>query len=119
MPDLERLRAMGVDTDEGLAFCADDAEFYEEMLTEFLRESDRRTEDLRRFYESENWRDYAICAHSLKSTARMVGLTALSAQARELELAAKADDAETIRRLHDGLTASCAETVRKLAEIVG
>lgn len=89
MLDTERLISAGIDTEEGLAYCAEDPEFYEEMLDEFLRESETKNEELRRFRESSDLARYGICAHSLKSTSAMIGAKAFSEQAREMEMACK------------------------------
>ena len=108
MANLEALREYGVDTDEGLAYCADDPAFYEEMLGEFLSEGEGRLADLRAFFEARDWENYAICAHSVKSTSRMIGAKALSERARELELAGKAEDAAAIEGAHAAFLAEYA-----------
>ena len=100
MANLEALREYGVDTDEGLAYCADDPAFYEEMLGEFLSEGEGRLADLRAFFEARNWKSYAVCAHSVKSTSRMIGAKTLSERARELELAGKAENAAAVEDAH-------------------
>ena len=100
MPDLEALQTLGLHTDEGLACCADDPEFYEEMLAEYADEASARIAQLQGQYDAADWKNYGISAHSVKSTSRMIGALALSERAKELEFAAKADDAETIRSLH-------------------
>ena len=55
MLDTEALHRIGIDTEEGIAYCADDPEFYEDMLREYLQESDGRAADLRRFYALQDW----------------------------------------------------------------
>ena len=39
MLNLQGLRALGLDVEEGMAYCADDEDFYEEMLDEYVREA--------------------------------------------------------------------------------
>lgn len=95
------LRALEIDMAEGLACCADDPEFYEEMLGEYAAEGPARAEELQRFYEAADWADYAIRAHSVKSTSRMIGADAFAERARILETAAKAGDAAAVRAAHD------------------
>ncbi len=114
MANLEALREYGVDTDEGLAYCADDPEFYEEMLGEFLSEGEGRLADLRTFFETHDWKSYAICAHSVKSTSRMIGAKALSERARELELAGKAEDAAAVECAHAAFLAEYAALLNRL-----
>ena len=100
MPDFEALQALGLHTDEGLACCADDPEFYEEMLAEYAAEAPVRVAQLEEQFDAADWKNYGISAHSVKSTSRMIGALALSERAKELEFAAKAGDAETIRGAH-------------------
>ncbi len=38
MLDTEALHRIGIDTEEGIAYCADDPEFYEDMLREYLQD---------------------------------------------------------------------------------
>ena len=101
MPDTKALHRIGIDTEEGIAYCADDAEFYEDMLREYLQESDGRAADLRRFYASQDWSQYGLCAHTVKSTSKMIGAKAVSELAREMELACRSRDAASVLAGHD------------------
>lgn len=112
MATLDQLRALGLDVDEGLACCAQDEDFYREMLGEFAAEGERGAQKLAAGLAAGDWGSYALCAHSLKSTSRMIGAAALSEQARALEAAARVGDAAAIRAGHaaflSALTALCA-----------
>lgn len=112
MAELAKLRALGIDPEEGLAYCADDAEFYAEMLAEYVSASQAGLADLERFFTEGNWQRYGILAHSLKSTSRTIGAAALSERARELELAAKEGKLELLTARHAGFAAA----YRALAE---
>ena len=101
MPDAKALHRIGIDTEEGIAYCADDAEFYEDMLREYLQESDGRAADLQRFYASQDWSQYGLCAHTVKSTSKMIGAKAVSELAREMELACRRRDAASVLAGHD------------------
>ena len=101
MLDTEALHRIGIDTEEGIAYCADDPEFYEDMLREYLQESDGRAADLRRFYASQDWSQYGLCAHTVKSTSKMIGAKAVSELARKMELACRSRDAASVLTGHD------------------
>ena len=101
MLDTEALHRIGIDTEEGIAYCADDPEFYEDMLREYLQESDGRAADLRRFYASHDWSQYGLCAHTVKSTSKMIGAKAVSELAREMELACRSRDPASVLPGHD------------------
>ena len=100
MANLHMLMEIGVDTDEGLACCADDVEFYEEMLKEYVSESKTGLDELNRFYTMQDWEHYGIRAHTTKSTSRMIGAVSFSEIAREMEFAAKEGRAEAIIMNH-------------------
>ena len=100
MPDLQKLRALGIDTEEGLLYCAEDPEFYREMLLEYADEAQTGLEELARFFAARAWDRYGIRAHSVKSTSRLIGAQGLSAQSRSLEAAAKEGAADVILAEH-------------------
>lgn len=100
MTDLELLKGIGIDTEEGLAFCADDPEFYEEMLEEYISESDEKINSLEGHFKEKDWANYGICAHSMKSTSRMIGAKDFSVHALEMEMAAKEGNAAAIEENH-------------------
>ena len=100
MADLQKLQALGIDTEEGLIYCAEDPDFYGEMLLEFAAGAQAGIEELERFFTAQAWDRYQIRAHSIKSTSRMIGAQALSVQAHSLELAAKEGDADAILSAH-------------------
>jgi HPt (histidine-containing phosphotransfer) domain-containing protein len=119
MPDFEALQALGLHTDEGLACCADDPEFYEEMLAEYAAEAPARIATLREQFDAADWKNYGISAHSAKSTSRMIGALVLSERAKELEFAAKANDAETIRGTHEPFLRDCELLAGQLEKLLG
>ena len=100
MRNTAELQIIGIDTEEGIACCADDPEFYEEMLEEFVQESQQQIKDLVRFYEARDWKNYGIRAHSIKSSSRMIGAKRLSEMARTMEAAAKAGDGDAVDSSH-------------------
>ena len=106
--DVAKLRIIGIDAEEGLAYCADDEEFYDEMLDEYVHESREKLEELIAAFGSRDWDRYRISAHSLKSTSRMVGAKDISGKAYELEIAAKAGDESAIEALHSEFVDECA-----------
>ena len=53
-----------------------------------------------RFYENEDWKNYTIKVHAIKSSARIIGATEFGEEAQRLENAGKSDDTEYIRQHH-------------------
>ena len=90
----------GVDISHGLRYCSDDQEFYAQLLAEYAKNTDDRILELREFYDKENWHEYSIRVHAIKSTSKMIGATAISDMAKKLEEYSKGGDEAAIRRLH-------------------
>ena len=101
MLNLQGLRALGLDVEEGMAYCVDDEDFYEEMLGEFVLEAQAGLEDLTQGYASRDWGRYALRAHTIKNTSRMIGAKEMSEKARQLENSAKMDPEEMIPSMHE------------------
>ncbi len=99
----DRLAQSGINVDVGLDYCAGDEDFYREMLRLFSAQGEEKRTEIAALYESANWPDYAIKVHALKSTSLTIGAEALSAQAKELELAGKRSDVDFIRAHHHAL----------------
>ena len=100
---LARLAQAGLDVETGLRYCAGEEGFYREMLRMFSAQSGEKREELDALFESGVWADYAVKAHALKSTSLTIGAEALSAQAKELELAGKRGDGDFIQARHAAL----------------
>ena len=79
----------------------------------FCAQGREKRAEIASLYERENWPDYAVKVHALKSTSLTIGAEALSAQAKELELAGKRGDEDFIRANHpalmDAYDAICAQ----------
>ena len=97
------LRSVGIEPKSGLKYCQDDEVFYRAMLAEYAYGELEKAHNLQKSYEAENWHDYSIYVHALKSSSRMVGAAALSMRAAKLEAAANAVDSGTIHTEHDSM----------------
>lgn len=113
----DRLSQAGVSVELGLDYCGGDENFYREMLRMFSSQGEEKRAEIVSLYESANWADYAVKVHALKSTALTIGAEALSAQAKELELAGKRGDTDYIRDRHPALLRAYEELCGQLAGI--
>lgn len=78
-----------VEEDLGIQYCGGSEDVYMEVLAEFC---DVAQEDLRKIeeaYEQEQWKDYAILTHGLKSSSLSIGAKKLSEEAAGLEKSGK------------------------------
>ncbi len=113
----EQLAQAGINVELGLDYCCGEENFYREMLRIFCSQSEEKRTEIVSLYESANWADYAIKVHALKSTSLTIGAEALSAQAKELEMAGKKGDADYIREHHAALLCAYKELCAHIAGI--
>lgn len=116
--NLESLKSIGINTEDGLAYCAEDEEFYGEMIEEYITEKDDRAKELAESFDERNWDRYRIAAHSIKSTSRMIGAEDMSEAARSMEQAAKDNDEEKLLSEHALFLGEYLKFVEKLGAAV-
>ena len=101
--DIDILRKYGIDVDAGLNYCAGDESLYFEMLSDFIGTCEGKIAETDRLYQDENWHDYEVAVHALKSNAKLIGATSASKLAKELEEAAAGNDTGFITGHHEAL----------------
>jgi signal transduction histidine kinase/CheY-like chemotaxis protein/HPt (histidine-containing phosphotransfer) domain-containing protein len=99
------LNANGINTADGLTYCADDEEFYREILNDYANSSDDRIKELEEACAAMDLDNYTIKVHALKSVAKTVGDKNVFEMAYALEMAAKGKDSETVQKKHPDLIA--------------
>ena len=104
-----------IDINKGIEGCGSEESFLS-VLEVFYRTADQKADEIERFYTEEDWENYTIKVHALKSSARIIGAADLSEAARELEEAGNARDLETIKRDTESLLAGYRELCGKLSE---
>ncbi|MCR5762132.1 MAG: response regulator, partial [Treponema sp.] len=72
-------------------------------VTKYYASIEEKSKELQDFFESENWKDYGIKVHALKSTSRLIGAMELSKMAENLELCAENGAIEEIKAKHKDL----------------
>ena len=105
-----------LDTKNALLYCANSQEFYREMLETFVKEN--RMGMIQRYFSQEDWKNYAVQVHALKGTARTIGAAELSERALDLEMAAKREDINELRRKHGPCMICYGELRQKLAMLL-
>lgn len=96
----ETLGDCGVDVGQGLKYCQDDRDFYDQLLLEYAKDGGKKVKELQAFYEDGKWKDYAIRIHAVKSTSKLIGAVKLSDTARLLEEASKQENVDELRKTH-------------------
>ncbi len=106
-------RCPDITLEVGLKYCMDSKDFLIQMLTAFT--DAKKADKIQAKFDAEDWKNYQILVHALKSTSLSIGAEALSAAAKNLELAAKDGAIEEIRANHAALMAD----YKKVREEIG
>ena len=88
----------GVDVKAGLKRYANDRDRYLRALLFVWEDGVKQVKRIRDDLEKEDYRSYAIEAHSVKGLALGIGAYTVSEMAKELEYAALSNDAETVKK---------------------
>ncbi|MBR4719267.1 MAG: response regulator [Lachnospiraceae bacterium] len=91
-----------IDAGKGIVNCGS-SEDYDSILDIFRESYGLKSEELNSLYASEDWENYTVKVHALKSSAFIIGADGLGELARELENAGKADNIDHIRAGHEHL----------------
>jgi len=103
-----------LDTSMGLSCCADDLALYKDILSEYM--NDNRVEELNRYFNKQDWKNYIVDAHGLKSASLSIGAMSLSEEAKRLEISAKSEDYETVVKYHEDTMKHYEEILEKLKQ---
>lgn len=85
-----------IDKELGTDNCGNEETFWQ-VLQIFYESIDENIDQICGLYDSEDWKNYTVQVHSLKSTAMLCGAKELAEEARALEMAGKSDDIAYIR----------------------
>jgi len=93
----------GIDGKTALTYCGGSIEDYIELANIYYETGLKYYDDLKNYYKQEDWKNYSIITHSIKSTSKTIGALQLSSLAYKEEMASKQLDIETINKYHDSL----------------
>ncbi len=113
------LEQAGIHIRSGLQYCVNDMAFYRELLLKFAGDAGKKQEDMAGFFAREDWENYRIMVHALKSTARMIGADELSGLAKGLEDVVKNGETAYIREHHKELLARYRDTEQSIWRAFG
>ncbi|MBQ4405004.1 MAG: response regulator [Selenomonadaceae bacterium] len=97
-----------VNLEVGLKYCMDSKEFMVQMLTTFA-DGGKKAAKIEEKFAAQDWKNYQILVHALKSTSLSIGAEKLSEAAKTLEMAAKNGAEEEILTKHGALMADYAK----------
>nr|MCR5674775.1 response regulator [Lachnospiraceae bacterium] len=108
----------GINGAVGVKNCGSE-ELYRETLGIYYEAIDRKADQIDALYEAQDWPNYTIEVHAVKSTSRIIGAAEFGERAQELENAGKAGDIDFIRERHEQFVAdyrAFKETLRPVCE---
>ena len=114
-----KLRAAGIDPAVGLGYCQEDDALYLSLLEEYAAGAREKLQSLERYYDEEDWNDYAVVVHAVKSSSRMIGAAALSDIAAGQEKAADAKDRSLVEKNHLHMMTLYGEVTHAIRSAIG
>ncbi|MCH5188378.1 MAG: response regulator, partial [Oscillospiraceae bacterium] len=81
-----------LDIATGLSYMGGSEEIYKDALSLYVKTGDEKLALIARLFEQEDWKNYVIEVHALKSTSLSIGAARLSELAKALEAAGKAGE---------------------------
>ena len=110
----------------GVQYCVGSTEFYKEMLELYCNGYDEHTVKIEEAYHTEDWNNYTVFVHALKSTSLNIGGEQLSQAAKELEYAGRAiresdhveENKAFIKEHHDVVMRLYRDTVREAKNLI-
>ena len=88
-----------INVEMGLEYSAGMTDLYKEILMTFNQLRDDKQKKIQEAFDAQDWKNYTIYVHALKSTALSIGGEKTSAVAKELEMAGKILTAKTSSEL--------------------
>ena len=110
----EEIQVGDLDVKQALLYCGGRGA-YLEILERCCEEGAQERQLLEELYEKQDWKNYTIKVHALKSTMRSIGAMPLFEKAKALETAAKSEDVNFILDRHKDMIA---EHIRVMEELV-
>lgn len=96
---LEELSKAGIHVNQGITYCGD-KEGFREIAGIFHAEGAKRKALLQQYFNEQDWKNYVITAHALKSNSKGIGADDLSDLALKLEMAGKENRIDYILEHH-------------------
>ncbi|MBQ7359821.1 MAG: response regulator [Lachnospiraceae bacterium] len=99
---------------KGLEFCGGNEVLYHQVLRDYVEED--RSEALHGYWEAEDWVNYRVQIHAIKSTSQTIGALHLYEVAKELEEAVKDGNYEFVKEHHEGVLREYRELIDQIRQ---
>ncbi len=91
-----------LDIQKGMLYCGGQQE-YRQILAAYYAEREENARMIVGLYEKQDWKNYTIKVHAIKSMMQNIGASPLAAKAKALEMAGKRNDFDYIRKNHNDM----------------
>ena len=93
---------VGLDVKKALEFLGNEELFWS-VLKEYYRVIDKKCMMIQEYEQKEQWKEYTVEVHALKSASRQIGALELAQVAEQMEAAGNAKNAALIHRITPGM----------------
>ena len=107
-----------IDMEKGIVNCGSDKEAYMEVLKIYYESGEARISDFTRFLKAQDYKNYVIAVHGLKSSSASIGAYAFSEIAKAHEFAGKEGRYDYINNGIDQLIAEYRKVIGEVAKIL-
>ncbi len=107
-----------LDVEKGMLYCGG-KESYLEILKQNCMNGPAHIAKIEALFQEENWKNYTIEVHAVKSMMLGIGATPLSEQAKKLEFAGKEGDVAYIQENHAAMEKEYARVLKEVGEALG
>ncbi|MDE6914404.1 MAG: response regulator [Lachnospiraceae bacterium] len=105
-----------LDARAGASYFAGSEAIYREVLKSYALGKLR--DEIVEYYEKEDWKNYGVKVHALKTTSLNIGAVELSEFAKALENALRNGDTDFVRSQHENILKEYDELLEKLREVL-
>lgn len=102
MRDVNILKNNGIDVDSALEILGD-MEMYDDILNDFLLESESRLPKIEEYKNNSDMENYAILVHAMKGDSNYLGFKKLADMSLEHQLKSQANDIDYVNNNYDDL----------------
>lgn len=102
--------------DLGMSYCSNDKEMYEEILNTYKVTGQDNMDSIIKVFGDEDWTNYGIQIHSLKSSSLTVGAKRLSGLAKKLEEEINKGNIEYVKDNHEECMDMYRDTLEEIEE---
>ena len=106
-----------INKDVALKYCGGVEELYKQIIAVYIEAYEERVEKLKKDLEAEDFEDYRVQIHSLKSTSLNVGATDLSEHAKNVEMALKDGNVAFAKENHDSILREYEEVIEEIRKL--